>query len=291
MSSDAVRIGIDIGGSSIKAAMQIQGGGWKTTTSGQYSDPSREDIVLAIKCCLGELGIQRADQIGLCLPGKRNDSGTAIEWSANVPALNGWVFDKLLSECFRSDEPRIDVVTDADAAGYDYVCEHPIKGRTAAVSLGTGVGLSVFDGVEIAGIGQSGHIGHIGHLGHMDVGRHGSEDRISTSGACNILESYIGAPTLRGYQTDQGLDLSNCTLDDPPISALVHAMRIVHAIYLPDRIVLLGGVGLALSPLIEMIKISVDDGLTPLRHDGWALECGDSTYHAAQGACRFSAEV
>ncbi len=288
MSSDAVRIGIDIGGSSVKAAMQDQRRGWKTTTSGRYSDPSREDIVLAIKCCLDDLGVQRADQAGLCLPGKRNDSGTAIEWSANVPALNGWEFDELLSECFGSDVPRMHVVTDADAAGYDYVCEHPIKGRTVAVSLGTGVGLSVFDGVKIAGIGQS---GHIGHLGHMDVGRHGSEDRISTSGARNILESYIGAPTLRGYQTDQGLDLSNSTLDEPPISALVHALRIVHAIYLPDRIVLLGGVGLALRPLVEQIKHAVNDRLTPLSRDGWTLECGDSTYHAAQGACRFSAEV
>lgn len=288
MSSDAVRVGIDIGGSSVKAAMQVQGEGWKTSTSGCYSDPSRADIVLAIKCCLDELGIKQVNQIRFCLPGKRNESGTAIEWSANVQALNGWLFDELLSECFESDSPSFRVVTDADAAGYDYACEHPINGRTAAVSLGTGVGLSVFDGTQIATIGKS---GHIGHLGHMDVGRHGSEDRVSTSGARNILESYIGAPSLSNYQSEYGLDLSKLTLSDPPISALVHALRMVHAIYLPDRIILLGGVGLAMRPLVGQIKHAVDERLTPLRRDGWSLECGDSTYHAAQGACRFSSEA
>lgn len=288
MSSDAVRVGIDIGGSSVKAAMQVHGEGWKTSTCGCYSDPSRADIVLAIKCCLNELGIKQVNQIGLCLPGKRNESGTAIEWSANVQALNGWLFDELLSECFESDLPSMCVVTDADAAGYDYACQNPIKGRTAAVSLGTGVGLSVFDGTQIATIGKS---GHIGHLGHMDVGRHGSKNRVSTSGARNSLESYIGAPSLSDYHTDQGLNLSNCTLNDPPISALVHALRIVHAIYLPDRVTLLGGVGMALRPLGELIKHSVNDRLTTLRRDGWTLECGESVFHAAQGAWRLSSDV
>lgn len=288
MSTDVVRVGIDIGGSSVKAARQVQGGRWKTTTNGRYSDPSRADIIHAIKKCLDVLGASSVDRIGLCFPGKRNESGTAIEWSANVPALNDWLFEELLSECTGSDLPSFRVVTDADAAGYDYACQLPINGRTAAVSLGTGVGMSVFDATEIATIGK---IGHIGHLGHMDVGLHGSKDRLSTSDARNILESYIGAPSLSVYQSEHGLDLSKLTLGDPPISALVHALRIVHAIYLPDRIVLLGGVGLALRPLVEMISYAVDEGLTPLRRDGWTLECGESAYHAAQGACRLSSDA
>lgn len=287
MSSGRNRLGIDIGGSSVKVAVQQGHGGWEVTTSERYTDPTRAEIVDAIRECLQKLEIRDVDQVGLCVPGKHNEAGTEVQWSANVPALNGWDFEELLEASLDSDLPRFRVVSDADAAGYDYECQNMIEGRTAAISLGTGVGLCVLDGLRIATIGEH---GQIGHLGHMDIGRHGSEDRFHTSGARNILESYIGAPSLAQYQSGRGIDLSGLTLGDPPISALVQALRVVHAIYVPDRIVLLGGVGLALKPLIRTLFDGVDDGLTTLHRKEWTLNFAESSYHAAQGACRLCSE-
>lgn len=288
MTSGRSCLGIDIGGSSVKVAARQELGGWQVTTSERYRDPTRVEIVDAIRGCLQELNTEAFDRIGLCVPGRRNSANSAVELSANIPALNGWGFEELLQACLDSGVSSYQVVSDADAAGYDFACHSMIEGRTAAISLGTGVGLCVLDGSGIVTIGER---GQIGHLGHMDVGRHGSADRVHTSGALNILESYIGAPSLTQYQSSRGIDLSGLTTDDPPISALIHALRVVHAIYVPDRIVLLGGVGMALKPLVSTLVHGVDDGLTPLRRKEWTLECAGSSYHAAQGACRLCSEV
>ncbi|MBO6513790.1 MAG: ROK family protein [Phycisphaerales bacterium] len=288
MSNHPVRVGIDLGGSSVKAAVRHPNNRMETVTSDRYADPSRDDLIHAIRSCITRLDVAEVNSVGLCLPGKRNGSGTAIEWAANLPALNGWLFQDLIQTALGQDTQDFKVVSDADAAAYDYACSYPVRGRTAAISLGTGVGLCVLDGSSLCTIGDPSKGTGIGHLGHLDVGRHGSVDRFDAHGSRNTLESYIGASALNDYQHDGQLDLAELGQSDPPISALIHAFRTVHAIYIPDRIVLLGGVGLALRPLQSMIREQVSSQLTPLNRVEWALEFGDSSYHAAQGACRLA---
>lgn len=282
----STHIGIDIGGSSIKAAClddQLLTVG--TVSSDRYRHPSRSQLVGTIQQCLRELDIIKPTSIGLCLPGKMNLQQTAIELSVNLPVLNGWAFDELLQSALGQEVPS-EVISDADAAGLDYAMTYPLEGRTAAISIGTGVGLSVLDGTEFARIGGKG----IGHLGFMDVGRHADEDRIDTHGVKNTLESYIGAPSLNALDSEGELHLDQLSIDDSPIRALVHALRVVHAIYQPDRIVLLGGVGNALKRYQETLRDLVCDGLTQLAVRGWALEFGESHFHAAMGAAKYAAQ-
>ncbi len=282
----SIHIGIDIGGSSIKAACldgQLSTVG--TVSSDRYRQPDRSGLLEAIQQCVRELGVATPTSIGLCLPGKMNLQQTAIELSVNLPALNGWAFDELLQNALGQEVPY-KVISDADAAGLDYAMTYPAEGRTAAISIGTGVGLSVLDGTQFARIGNKG----IGHLGLMDVGRHADLDRIDAHGVKNTLESYIGAPALNAIDPEGELNLDQLSAHDPAIRALVHALRVVHAIYQPDRIVLLGGVGNALKTHRELLHNLVCDGLTQLSARDWALEFGESHFHAAMGAAKYAAQ-
>jgi hypothetical protein len=97
----------------------------------------------------------------------------------------------------------------------------------------------------------------------------------------------MGLPALRARFGD---DLSGAIAsgairaDRPPLSALVRALRIAHAVYLPERIVLLGGVGIRLRPLLGEMRERIADGLTTLARPDWTLEAGESDFHAARGA-------
>jgi predicted NBD/HSP70 family sugar kinase len=279
-------LGIDIGGSSVKAACQDSGGGWQTTASERYENPDRDHIQAAINSCVESLGIAEPATVGLCLPGRMSPDRSSIEQSVNLPVLNGWSFKELLGSVPRVSVDRLRIVSDADAAGYDYVTELPIAGRTAAISLGTGVGLCVLDEDQILSIGSNG----IGHIGQIDVGRLGDSDRVDPTGATNTLESYIGAPSLQSYRDGNALNLDTLISTDPPMLAIVRALRVVHAIYQPSRIALLGGVGMAFHPYLHTLKELVDNGLTPLACQDWLIESAVSTHHAARGAAKLSTQ-
>ena len=280
-------LGIDIGGSAVKAVcIDGSGGLIETAISSRYSEPDRAGLTGAIGECLEALDAGVIHCVGLCIPGRVNSEGTAIETAVNLPALNNWMFDDLLASVFPNSIPASRVVSDADAAGYDFATEFPITGRTAAISLGTGVGLCILDGKQIATIGGRG----IGHIGHMDVGRFGNGDRVDSAGTRNTLESYIGAKSLHLYTEGLSLNLAPLTQGDPPIEALVQAFKIVHAIYQPNRIALLGGVGIALKQHKGMITEMVNDGLTPLSDKNWVIEFASSPFCAACGAAKLAAQ-
>ncbi len=89
---------------------------------------------------------------------------------------------------------------------------------------------------------------------------------------------------------DGFLDLSGMGVNDDAIRAMVRGLRVVHAIYQPDRIALLGGVGFALSSKLDLIRDRVNEGLTPLAVEGWVITAGDSGFHAARGAAKLASQ-
>tara|TARA_R110002095_G_scaffold40103_1_gene37121 strand:+ start:124 stop:978 length:855 start_codon:yes stop_codon:yes gene_type:complete len=279
-------LGIDIGGSSVKAAAMDSGGHWKVASSDPYTSADRAGIQGAIRSCINALEVSKPASVGLCLPGRMNPEQSAIEFSVNLPVLNSWRFEDLIGSVLDGSPDRLRVVSDAAAAGYDFATHAPIEGRTAGISIGTGVGLCVLDRDAMVSIGNKG----IGHLGLMDMGRIGNADRVDPCGAVNTLESFVGAASLESWMGDSGLNLDSLTATEPPMVALVRALRVVHAIYLPERIALLGGVGLALRSQLQTIKTLVDDGLTPLACQGWTIDSGTTTHHAARGAAKLGAQ-
>ncbi len=72
--------------------------------------------------------------------------------------------------------------------------------------------------------------------------------------------------------------------EDPILRALARACRIVHAIYTPDEIRLLGGVGMLLEPVLPKLDVLVRTELTGVARAGWTMRCADSAYLSAIGA-------
>ncbi len=252
-------------------------------------NPTRKVLSGAIKEAIALLGDIPVSKVGLCLPGRRSDDGESIEVSVNLACLNGWAFDELLASSLGYVPKNYSVVSDVQAAGEDFMCAHKCSGRTAVIAIGTGVGLAVFDNGVAIGIGERG----IGHLGMMDMGRLGECDLVAPDGSKNTLESYIGTRAMElrfaGVEPrDLPASIGTLSMNEPSIQALIRAIRIVHAIYVPGQIVLMGGVGIAMNPMSAELESTIRDGLTSLANPGWRLMFGDSAYHAACGAARFA---
>ncbi|MFO0376719.1 MAG: hypothetical protein ACK51N_06690, partial [bacterium] len=93
------------------------------------------------------------------------------------------------------------------------------------------------------------------------------------------------------YGPDLQAILPRLTVDEPPVAALVRAIRICHAIYRPQHVALLGGIGLGLRHLGPSLHQSVSDRLTSLARPGWSLLFADDELHAARGAARLAARA
>jgi predicted NBD/HSP70 family sugar kinase len=283
-----ISLGLDIGGSSIKCAVLDGGAPLWTGRSQRYQRPSAEQLrgALAELLTAGEVWRARLGAVGLCVPGVLDERRRSVALSANVPGLVGVDLKALVREAVGRDVGEPVIATDARAGAHDIWITHRFGGRLLAVSLGTGVGGCVLDdGVPVRLTGESS-----GHIGQIDVSL-GDAAPVGPDGGRGSLEAYIGLPALvRSYGPDLDDALGSLTAVDEPLRALARALRIVHAVYRPDHIVLLGGVGVRLAPVIPLLRTVVENGLTSLARPGWTLRAGSSEFHAALGAARLAAD-
>jgi len=270
-------LGIDIGGTSVKVALVDSTGIIARGQSRHYTLPDTETLRNSVQQALDGIEAESATVWGICAPGVFDAQCQRIVKAINVPGLVGV---DLASMC-RTDaqtSKSITVTTDAHAAAYGHWHQHPHPGRTLSLIIGTGVGCCVLDnGKQLLVTGQS-----CGHLGQIDVGQLDSSPQVAPDGSLNTLESYLG---LHARQTRYGNDplgqLLEAPISDAPWLALIRTIRIVHAVYRPQSIVLLGGIGSRLEQRLEELKSAVLAGLTSVAFDGWTLTAGvDQT-----GAC------
>ena len=277
-------LGFDIGGTSVKATLVRDGTAIATARSQAYARPSTEQIIAAMRTCLDDLGSPSAiTRVGLCLPGVLDLEQQRADLCVNIPAIEGVSLGELV-EAALPGAPPPQVFGDAHAAAFGYWKEHPCQDRLLALALGTGVGACVLDSGQLFRVtGQSS-----GHIGQLDVGfcsQPGEDEPIGPDGGRNSLEAWIGVPALRTrYGNDLVSRVGDIDINDPPLRALVRAIRICHAIYHPQRVVLLGGVGIRLATKVDAIKQAVDENLTSVADPAWTLETGTSDHHAAAGA-------
>src|SRR4051812_49926952 len=87
-------LGIDIGGTSVKAAALEDGRTLWTGKSGTFARPGTEQIVSAIKeAVAGRAGGVSA--VGVCCPGLLDRATRTITLSVNVPGLVGVPLDEI----------------------------------------------------------------------------------------------------------------------------------------------------------------------------------------------------
>jgi len=285
---ERVRVGIDIGGTAVKLAAILGHSPPVCVASESYALPSRETLEQHLRKSWRELlrkagtaadaekSARAEPSVGVCIAGPLGADGV-LEAAANLPAVVGlpigtWVRNVL----GLTATPR--VLTDALAAALGEYRANPLRGRTLYLALGAGVGGMVLDDGRPLIVTR----GTSGHFGHIDVSG-GEPDAPSTPTAGRgALEAYLGAAALRcaGIDLDTPAGLGHPALARS-LAALARGLRILLALYRPDHVVLVGGVGLKLSPLLPGIEAAVRDGLTTAAPAGFTLTCGRAGYFAA----------
>lgn len=275
-----LHIGIDIGGSSVKAAALRDGAVEWTARSGTYDRPGRAKLTNAIDEALARLS-GPADAVGLCVPGLLDEARAAVTYSANVPGLVGMPLAELVRAAGARRPPG--VFSDANAAARDVYQSRQLSGRLLTLAIGTGVGASV---VEEAGFlrvdGDS-----PGHLGQCDVAIEG-EPVIGPDGGAGSLEGYLGTAALTARYGSVDAALRAMRVTDPPMRALSRVIRIAHAVYRPHHVCLAGGIGIRMAPLLPELRAATNKHLTRIARADWTLSAGDSDFHAAIGAARLA---
>lgn len=182
-------LGIDLGGSRIKAVATTASGEPLETHSIPFEDRSMEwahrirDLVSGF---VERRGWPAA--VGLSAPGLAARDGRSI---AHMPGrligLEGLDWQDHLS----SPSP-VTVLNDAHAAlvGEAWIGAARGLDNVFMLTLGTGVGgAAIVDGNLLRG-----HLGRAGHLGHITLDRHAADDDVGTPGS---LEMAIGNKTIR----------------------------------------------------------------------------------------------
>ena len=284
-------IGIDIGGTRVKAALLREGACVATHASPRYRNPAPRQLLAAVvECTAGLRGEVKSGEplaAGLCAPGLLTEDRSRIAYSANLPALQELAMAEVLSAALQAisgaSAGGTAVVTDQIAGATDYAATRTLRGRLLAVSIGTGVGAAVLDCDEEHPLGRPLRVSgdSPGHIGQMDVSL-GADPPVAPDGGAGSLEAYIGAAALRGR------DPSSLRIEDEPVRALVRALRICHAVYRPHEIAILGGVGIRLRHLAEGLGRRIGVKLSRIAREDWRLGFGEDDFHAARGAARLA---
>jgi glucokinase len=200
-------IGIDLGGTHIKAALLERDTGTLVQTcslptcDGEWngSEPLFAHRVRDLVHELEASGASGPLPMGLCAPGLAHPGGRYIDWMPG--RMHG--LEKFEWSAFLAREVR--VLNDAQAALLGEAWVGSARGCQDVImlTLGTAVGGAILS----AGNLVRGHIGRGGHLGHISIHADGAQDAFQTPGS---LDSFLGNQTLR--QRTQGRYDSTQTL-------------------------------------------------------------------------------
>lgn len=275
-------LGIDIGGTSVKLAAVENG---KTLWTGQspfYSRPTTSKLIEALAQAANGR-VHSVDFAGICVPGLLDAEKRMINLSVNVPGLMNIVLDELVARALGKGIHQLKIINDAVATATDVIRAKQLKGRVVSVALGTGVGMGVLDDeVPLMFEGAS-----PGHIGQVDVSISGDVP-IGPDGGAGSLEGYMGVPALIQRYGSMETFYRTAKATDVPLRALGRAIRICHAIYRPNHVVLVGGVGTRIKHLVPDLKAQIDTDLTSVARRDWTLSAGDHDFHAALGAARLA---
>jgi glucokinase len=245
-------IGIDLGGTSIKAGLVDCGAGQvvhqltKLTRDGEVGTAGEPAFVTAVQACVEELE-RRAGatnlKVGLSAPGLPSKEGRCIQW---MPGRMSGIEELDWSAVLQR---RVRVHNDAHAALLGEVWTGAGRGcqDVLMLTLGTGVGGAVFSGGRLL----MGRMGRAGHLGHVSVDAFGECDACGMPGS---LELAIGNLTVlqrtKGrFQTTHELVCAVLTGDEQAhewweesVRRLAVAIASLINVLDPERVIVGGGI-------------------------------------------------
>ncbi len=183
---DRYGIGLDVGGTNVKAIALSAGGKVLETHEVSTVDDAQATWKLDSKKLIEQMEQKvgrPADAVGVSCPGIIAPHGRSVWWMlGKMEPLMGFEWSPFLG---RKD--IVPVYNDAKGALLGEVAAGAAKGKenVVLITLGTGVGGAIMcDGKLL-----NGHLGRAGHLGHMSVHFDGPPDLAKTPGA---IEYEIG---------------------------------------------------------------------------------------------------
>ena len=262
---DKIGIGIDIGGTEIKAAKfnlisgKILDQKMVPTKDGEVVD-GEPAFVNSVRKLIDEFSKEagpKVSNIGLSAPGLVQKNGRAIGYMpGRLLGIEGLDWTGLIDSNL-----TVHVINDAHAALMGEVWQGAAKCLSDVVmlTLGTGVGGAIMTDGKLL----KGNIGRAGHLGHMSVDFEGTPDICATPGS---IEDAIGNATIMErsnsqFKTTHDLIAAYADGDDfakevwlKSLRALASSLVSLINILDPERIVIGGGIAKAGDNLFEPLR-------------------------------------
>ncbi len=205
-------VGIDLGGTNLKAALvHREEGLLETTRRRTDADQGPEHVIEGI-ATLAEHLIDSAPSpiagIGIGSPGAINWERTTVTRPPNLPGWDSVNLQATLQSELGSDMPVI-VENDANVAGLGsayYGSGRPFD-SFIMVTLGTGVGGAIIYRNRIF----RGSTGGAAEIGHVTIDYEGP---YANSGVAGAIEAYLGQEFLSDHARDRLVNYPNTTLHD-----------------------------------------------------------------------------
>ena len=255
-------IGIDLGGSSIKAVVVQAAGQVLGRELVPFEDDARMDWAARILAIANKLKCSKSDaRIGISAPGLAARDGRSI---AVMPGRLQGLASLNWTQHLNSATP-VPVLNDAQAALLGEVWLGAGKSFTNVImlTLGTGVGgAAMVDGRLLHG-----HIGRAGHLGHISLDPDGTPDVTGTPGS---LEVAIGNYTIQErsggrFKTTHDLVAAHLKRDTEAtdiwlksVQALAAAIASLINILDPETVIIGGGIAQSGDALFRPLQKYLD---------------------------------
>ncbi len=255
-------VGIDLGGSSIKAVCVTPAGGLLAEANIPFVDRDRE-WAAKIRNLTEDFARAHgpADSLGISAPGLASRDGRSISFMpGRLFGLEGLDWTEHLGA-----SRRVPVLNDAHAALLGEVWQGAARGRTDVflLTLGTGVGgAAMVDGRLLKG-----RLGRAGHLGHVTVDFNGEPDSVNTPGS---IEGEIGNKNIRersGGRFQTTLELVSAHQAGDPeatklwlrsVRALAAAVASLVNVLDPEMVIVGGGIARAGEVLFGPLQADLD---------------------------------
>ncbi len=269
-------IGIDLGGSSVKAVAITPAGERLAQVNQPFDASASGDWARQVRNTIHELETQpdaRATAIGLSAPGLAARDGRSI---ARMPGRLQGLEGLNWTEFLQAPQP-VPVLNDAHAALLGEAWLGAARGfqNVFLLTLGTGVGgAAIVDGQLLKGA-----LGRAGHLGHISLDFDGPCDICAMPGS---LEMMIGNCTIEArsggkFQTTHDLVAAHLTGDQAATEVWLRSVRALGVavaglinVLDPEAVIIGGGIARSGAALFEPLEKFVRDaewnvGATPVK--------------------------
>lgn len=164
MSENAVRVGLDVGGTAIKVGA-IDSSGKIVFRDSKRLDGNRDQEEFLSKMVELARAAQVQDKLGLGIAGLVDREAGRVEVSPNLAAIEGIELRRELATRLQLDEKNIEIENDANVAALGEARLGAARGieHAMVLTLGTGIGGGLISDGELYR-GAGGLAGEIGHL-------------------------------------------------------------------------------------------------------------------------------